>query len=131
MMWASTPIPDIRVARCFSPFGSSPTFLEVNVDYTLWFSFLAQAQGKGGGSQIPGCAGGGITQLIPMVLIFVVFYFLLIRPQQKKAKEPREMLDNLHRDDLIITSGGILGRITGLAERPVTIEVAEKIRLRV
>jgi len=104
--------------------------MEVDVT-TEWMSLLAQAQGQGGGSAVPGCGGGGITQLLPLILMFLVFYFLLIRPQQKRTKEHREMLANLKRGDEIVTSGGVLGRITGLTERYVTLEVAEKIRLRV
>ncbi|PID38654.1 MAG: preprotein translocase subunit YajC [Proteobacteria bacterium] len=69
--------------------------------------------------------------LAPMLLMFAVFYFLLIRPQQKKAKMHREMLANLKRGDKIITNGGMLGTVTGLTDRYLTIEVAEKIRLRV
>jgi len=107
--------------------------LEVDVTDQLLFltSMLAQAQGKGGGSAMPGCGGGGITQLIPLILMFVVFYFLLIRPQQKRAKEHQNMLANLKRGDPIITNGGVLGKITGLSDKTVTVEVAEKIRLRV
>lgn len=92
---------------------------------------LAQAQGKGGGSPIPGCGGGGMAQLIPLILMFVVFYFLLIRPQQKRAKEHQNMLSNLKRGDQVITNGGLLGKITGIGDKMVTLEVAEKIRLRV
>lgn len=95
-----------------------------------WIELLAQTQGKGGGSQVPGCAGG-LPQLLPMLLVFVVFYFLLIRPQQKKAKEHREMLNNIKRGDKVITNGGMLGKVTGLTDRFLTLEVAEKIRIRV
>jgi preprotein translocase subunit YajC len=98
------------------------------IDY---FVLLAQAKGSGGGSPLPGCGGGGIAQLLPLLLMFVVFYFLLIRPQQKKMKEHREMLSNLKRGDGIVTQGGVLGKITGITDRTVTLEVAEKIRLRV
>jgi preprotein translocase subunit YajC len=96
-----------------------------------WITLLAQAQGKGGGSAMPGCGGGGMTQLAPLLLMFVIFYFLLIRPQQKKAKEHQNMLGNLKRGDSVVTTGGLLGKITGLTDRTITIEVAEKIRLRV
>lgn len=99
--------------------------------YLQWIELLAQAQGKGGGSAVPGGCGGGLTSLAPMLLMFAVFYFLLIRPQQKKAKLHREMLANLKRGDKIITNGGMLGTVTGLTDRYLTIEVAEKIRLRV
>jgi preprotein translocase subunit YajC len=107
--------------------------LEVTVTESLflWTSMLAQATGKGGGSALPGCGGGGITSLIPLILMFVVFYFLLIRPQQKKAKDHQRMLGDLRRGDGVITNGGMLGKITGISEKTVTLEVAEKIRLRV
>ena len=96
-----------------------------------WLTLLAQAQGKGGGSQVPGCGGGGMAQMLPLILMFVVFYFLLIRPQQKKMKEHRSMLDNLKRGDQIITNGGLMGRISGITDKMVTLEVAEKIRVKV
>jgi preprotein translocase subunit YajC len=69
--------------------------------------------------------------MIPLILMFVVFYFLLIRPQQKRAKEHQNMLANLQRGDRIVTNGGLVGSITGLTEKMVTIEIAEKIRVRV
>ena len=96
-----------------------------------WLTLLAQAQGKGGGSRVPGCGGGGMAQMLPLILMFVVFYFLLIRPQQKKMKEHRSMLDNLKRGDQIITNGGLMGRISGITDKMVTLEVAEKIRVKV
>jgi preprotein translocase subunit YajC len=103
------------------------------LSYLHWLALLAQsnAQGKGGGQQVPGCMGGGMAQMVPILLMFVVFYFLLIRPQQKKAKEHQTMLQNLKRGDQIVTTGGMLGKITGLDDRMCTLEVAEKIRLRI
>jgi preprotein translocase subunit YajC len=76
-------------------------------------------------------AGGGLAGFLPLILIFVVFYFLLIRPQQKKAKEHSAFLGNLKKGDDIVTSGGILGRITGLTDNIVTVEIAEGIRIKV
>lgn len=96
-----------------------------------WMALLAQTQGKGGGSGCPGLGGGGMTSLIPLILMFVVFYFLLIRPQQKRAKDHQNMLSNIKRGDQIITNGGLIGKVTGLSDKVVTLEVAEKIRLRV
>lgn len=96
-----------------------------------WMTLLAQAQGKGGGSSVPGCQGGGMASMLPLILMFVVFYFLLIRPQQKKMKEHRAMLSNLKRGDQVITNGGLMGRVSGLTDKIVTVEVAEKIRVRV
>lgn len=103
------------------------------MSYIYWLTLLAQdnTAGKGGGSAIPGCGGGGMAQLLPILLMFVVFYFLLIRPQQKKAREHQNMLANLKRGDQIVTTGGLIGKITGLTDRTVTLEVAEKIRLRI
>jgi preprotein translocase subunit YajC len=70
--------------------------------------------------------------LLPLVLIFVVFWFLLIRPQQKKAKQHREMLGQLRRGDQIITSGGLIGKVTKVvSETELQVEIAENVRVRV
>ena len=74
---------------------------------------------------------GGIMSFIPLILIFVIFYFLLIRPQQKKAKEHQAYLSNLNKGDSIVTSGGLHGLITGLTDTVVTLEIAENIRVKV
>lgn len=74
---------------------------------------------------------GGIASFIPLILIFVVFYFLLIRPQQKKAKEHQQYLKNLKKGDKVITGGGIHGQITGLTDTVVTMEIAENVRIKV
>ena len=75
---------------------------------------------------------GGMESLLPLVLIFVVFYFLLIRPQQKKAKTHREMLGNLRRGDLIVTNGGLIGKIIRIPnEAELIIEIAEGVKVRV
>jgi preprotein translocase subunit YajC len=76
-------------------------------------------------------AGGGLMSFIPLILIFVVFYFLLIRPQQKKAKEHQNFLSNLKKGDEVVTSGGIHGRITGLTDVVVTLEIAEGVKIKV
>ncbi|MBI5328730.1 MAG: preprotein translocase subunit YajC [Deltaproteobacteria bacterium] len=67
----------------------------------------------------------------PLVILFVIFYFLLIRPQQKKAKEHRDMISKLEKGDVIVTSGGIHGTITGVAEDAATVEIAENVRVKV
>ncbi len=90
---------------------------------------LAYAQAPAGDS------GGDVNQMInfilPMILIFGVFYFLMVRPQQKKAKEHKVMLDNLKKGDSVMTQGGIFGKIVSLEPGLVTLEVADKVRLRV
>ncbi len=87
----------------------------------------AFAAGPGGASE----ASPMWTFVAPMVLMVVVFYFLLIRPQQRKAKELRQFLDNLKRGDRVITTGGICGEITAINDQIVTLEVADKVRLEV
>jgi preprotein translocase subunit YajC len=89
-----------------------------------------------GGEGVPTAAppGGDIwTMLIPMILIFVVFYFLLIRPQQRQAREREQMIGNLRRRDLVVTSGGIKGRIEKIRDNEMTLVIDEKkdVRIRV
>jgi preprotein translocase subunit YajC len=79
----------------------------------------------------PGGTASTLTTILPLVLIFVVFYFLLIRPQTKRAKEHREMVGKLATGDEVVTTGGILGRITEVSEHFVTIEVAANVAIRV
>ena len=69
---------------------------------------------------------------LPLILIFAVFYFLLIRPQQRKVKQHKEMLSNLKRGDKIITSGGIIGTINKVADnRELTVSVSENVEIRI
>ena len=89
---------------------------------------IAYAMGQGGAA---GQQGGGLAAMIPLVLMFVIFYFLLIRPQQKKTKEHREMIQNLKTGDKVITAGGIHGRITGMDETTLTVEIADRVRVKV
>jgi preprotein translocase subunit YajC len=70
-----------------------------------------------------GDGGSALSAFIPLILIFVVFYFLLIRPQQKQAKKHRNLLQNLKRGDWIVTAGGLHGRILNVSETVVTIEL--------
>lgn len=79
----------------------------------------------------PAGPAGGIASFIPLILIFGVFYFLLIRPQQKKAKEHQVFLTNLKKGARVITGGGIHGRITGLTDSTITLEIAEGVRVKV
>ena len=84
----------------------------------------AYAQGIGGGD--------GFSTLIPLVLIFAVFYFLLIRPQQKRAKIHREMLGAIRRGDKIVTGGGILGKVMKVRDNDeLDVEIAEGVKIRV
>ena len=104
----------------------------------LAFFFLQPEGGGGGVARHTGGGGGGgsgwggSVQSIGMLgLMFVVFYFMLIRPQQKRAKEHTAMLGGLKKGDRIVTTGGLIGRISGITDRLVTLEVAEKVRVQV
>ncbi|MGH6939913.1 MULTISPECIES: preprotein translocase subunit YajC [Hypericibacter] len=95
--------------------------------------FISQAFAQAADAAPAGIAGlGGIAQFAPLVLIFVVFYFLLIRPQQKKAKAHREMVTQLKRGDRVVTSGGIVGTVSKVvSDTEVQVEIAENVRVRV
>ncbi|HJZ85927.1 MAG TPA: preprotein translocase subunit YajC [Polyangia bacterium] len=89
---------------------------------------LAQQSDKGGQQ------GGGSSPfsfIWMMLLMFGVVWFMMIRPQQKKAKEHQQWLKDLKKGDEVVTQGGIIGRITGLSDTIVTLEVQEKVRMRV
>lgn len=75
--------------------------------------------------------GGGMTALLPLVLMFAIFYFLLIRPQQKKAKAHKAMLAAINKGDVIVTQGGIQGKVTGVTDAYLTVEIADKVRVKV
>ena len=85
----------------------------------------AFAQAAGGGF------GGGMGAFLPLILIFVVFYFLLIRPQQKKAKSHREMVSNVRRGDSVVTGGGIIGKVTKVMDERLQVEIADGVKVQV
>jgi len=87
---------------------------------------MAAPPGGAGGAQ----QGSWISTLFPLVVIFAIFYFLMIRPQQKQQKKHREMLSALKRGDKVITRGGIIGVIHGIADNVITVEVAENVRVK-
>jgi preprotein translocase subunit YajC len=78
----------------------------------------------------PGGAQGMIASLLPLILIFVVFYFLLIRPQQKKAKEHKQMLDNIKKGDKVITAGGIYGVVESVGDNTITLKISENVKVK-
>ncbi len=78
-----------------------------------------------------GVASSPIAAILPFVLIFILFYFLILRPQQKQQREKQELLKNLKRGDSVITVGGIYGRILNVAEDIVTLEIAKGVNVRV
>lgn len=92
--------------------------------------FLAYAMG-GAGKGGTGGEGGGFGAFIPLILMFAIFYFLLIRPQQKKAKAHKQLLASIKKGDRVVSSGGLYGIVTGLTDDVVTMEIAPKVRVKV
>ena len=90
--------------------------------------FISEAYAQAGGE--PG-TGDFLISLLPLILIFVVFYFLLIRPQQKRMKDHRDMLGSLRRGDRIVTGGGIVGQIVKVSDDECTVEIGEGMRVKV
>jgi preprotein translocase subunit YajC len=85
---------------------------------------MAPSSGQGG-------AENTLLAFAPMILIFGVFYFLMIRPQQKKAKEHKAMLDNLKKGDAVITNGGLYGKVSSVSDTFLMLEIADKVRVKV
>jgi preprotein translocase subunit YajC len=91
--------------------------------------YLAYAMGQGGSGG--GGQGGSLGAFIPLILMFVIFYFLLIRPQQKKSKMHKQMLSEIKKGDQVVSSGGLYGVVTGITDDVVTMEIAPKVRVKV
>ena len=92
---------------------------------------IAYAMGSAGGAGAQG--GGGLlaTPLVPIILMLAIMWFFLIRPQQKKQKEHRAMIDNIKKGDRIVTTGGLIGRVTGVSDATLTVEIADRVRVKV
>lgn len=84
----------------------------------------AYAQAAGGG-------GAAIAQFIPLILIFAIMYFLMIRPQQKRVKQHRAMVEALKKGDQVITQGGILGKVTSVRDDELEVEIAQGVKVRI
>ena len=86
----------------------------------------AFAQGLGGGG-----SGDLVLQLVPFLLIFVIMYFLIIRPQQRRVKDHQELVKNVRRGDTIVTTGGIVGKVTKATDDPeIEVEIADGVRVK-
>ena len=90
--------------------------------------FISEAYAQAAGAA-PG-AGDMLTSFLPLVLIFVVFYFLLIRPQQKRQKEHQALMGGLQKGDEVVFAGGLLGKVTKLAEGTVSVEIAAGVEVQ-
>ena len=89
--------------------------------------FIGQAWAQGSG----GIAGGDILGLLPIVLMFVVLYFLMIRPQMKRAKEHKAMIEALQKGDEVVTAGGVVGRVGKIGDNYVSLQVADNVEITV
>ena len=81
-------------------------------------------------AQDAAAGAGGLMSFLPLIVIFAVFYFMLIRPQMKRAKEHRNLVAELGKGDEVVTNGGLLGKITDLSDAFVTVEIAEGVQIK-
>jgi preprotein translocase subunit YajC len=79
----------------------------------------------------PGSGTAAFLQFLPLVFIFVIFYFLMIRPQQKRMKQHRAMIDAVKKGDSVVTSGGLIGKVTRVQDNEVEVEIAPTVKVRV
>ncbi len=89
--------------------------------------FITPAYAQG----VPGGGGDFFVTLVPFILIFAIMYFLIIRPQQKRMKEHKEMVANVRRGDTVVTSGGLIGKVSKVDEGEIQVEVAEGVKVKV
>ncbi len=82
-------------------------------------------------AQSPAGQGDPIMSFLPLIILFVIFYFLLIRPQQKKAKDHKQMVEGLKKGDEVVTQGGILGKVTAVSDNILTCKIADNVEVQV
>jgi len=97
----------------------------------MWWLFEGTAWAQGVASGTQGSEYGTLIQMAPIVGIIAIFYFLIIRPQTQKASEHTKMLGGLKRNDEVVTTGGMIGRITELGDKVVVLEVAPNVKVRI
>ena len=107
----------------------------LSILFTLIVTVIASVLGIAAGA-VQGYFGGRtdlIFQLVPFLLIFVIMYFLILRPQQRRVKEHQNMVKNVRRDDTVVTTGGIVGRVTKVADEAseIEVEIAPNVRVKV
>ncbi|GBD98933.1 preprotein translocase subunit YajC [bacterium BMS3Abin07] len=95
------------------------------------FNSIAWAMGPGAQTGAQGGPQSMFASFLPLIIIFAIFYFLLIRPQQKKAKQHREMLGALKKGDKVVTSGGIYGLVELVSENTVVVKIAENTKIKI
>jgi preprotein translocase subunit YajC len=120
----------IATTGALIPSAAAPGSCAVGAQATVGGSFvlISPAYAQAAGASTP---GSEIMTFLPMIAIFVVFYFLLIRPQQKRAKETKAMLSALQKGDEVVTAGGIVGKIAKLDEQYAVVEIAPNVTISV
>jgi preprotein translocase subunit YajC len=91
--------------------------------------FATNAYAMAGGAAQQG-GGSGMEGIVMLVIMFAIFYFLLIRPQQKRAKQHKELIENLKAGDQVVTAGGVHGKITAIQDTIITLEIASNVRVK-
>jgi preprotein translocase subunit YajC len=97
----------------------------------IWHGLLAGVVAQAQDGQQEAGALGTFFQLIPLLLMFGVFYFILIRPANKQKREHQNLLNALKKDDQIVTTGGIYGKVVAIEEKVATIEIADKVKIKI
>jgi len=97
------------------------------INFTLVSNAFAMGGQGGGGKE----GGGLLGLLLPMIIVFGIFYLLLIRPQQKQQKKVKAMLETMQRGDEVVTRGGLHGKIQGIAEGVITLEIANNVKVKI
>jgi preprotein translocase subunit YajC len=93
--------------------------------------FISEAFAQTAPAATDSLFGGGITGMLPIILMFVVLYFVMIRPQMKRQKEAKAMIDALAKGDEVVTTGGMLGKISKIGESYLTVEIASGVEIQV
>lgn len=93
--------------------------------------FSSPAYAQSGAAAAPGGLTGILVQFAPLLFIFIIFYFLLIRPQSRRVKEHRDMIAAVKRNDIAVTTGGLIGKVTKVEEAEIELEIAAGTRVRV
>lgn len=93
--------------------------------------FASPAYAQATGAATEGSGAAMIMQFAPLLFIFVIFYFLLIRPQQRKMKEHRALIDAVKKNDMIVTAGGVIGKVTKVEDHEIEAEIAPNVRVKI
>ncbi len=119
----------LRFASCVDSLRANPGGTPAYADQTReLFMFVTPAYAQAAGAT---SGAAGLASFIPLILVFVIMYFLMIRPQQKRMKEHRAMVEAVKKGDEIVTQGGLIGKVAAVREGEVEVEIAPGVKVRV